>query len=106
MSRLPSCQKVQDVSPLPGAVLQRADGFHLLAGAEGGESVGETSAIRQSQVRVQLQEGGEDEAAAGDLAVRKGQAVGLELEVAEQEQVDVERARAVTGQVELAAQRP
>ena len=55
------------------------------------------------ELGIELEQRGEDEAAAGDLGVGQGEALGGELEVAEQEQVDVERARAVAGGVEGAA---
>ena len=67
------------------------------------ERIGETGSVGQRQLRVELEQRHEDEAAAGHLAVRQGETVGRELEVAEQQQVDVERPRAVPGSVELAA---
>ena len=83
---------------------RRADGaLDPFARAEGRERVGEPRAVGQRQLGVELEQRHEDEAAAGDLAVRQGEALGRELEVAEQQQVDVERPRAVAGGVERAA---
>ena len=71
-----------------------------LARPEAGEGVGEAGPVGQRQLGVELEQGDEDEAPARHLAVGQGQALGLELEVAEQQQVDVERPRAVAGGVE------
>ena len=65
------------------------------------EAVGETRPVGQGQLRIQLEQRGEDEAAVVDLRVGQRQPLGGELDLAEQQQVDVERARAVTR-----AQRP
>src|SRR6201999_1950368 len=56
--------------------------------------------VGQAQARVELEQRDEDEAAAGDLRVRQGEALAFVLKVAEQQQVDVERAGAVAGSVE------
>ena len=75
----------------------------MLVLGEGGEGVGEDGAVGQGEGRVQLEQRGEDEAAVAHLRVRQGEAIGLQLEFAQQQQVDVEWAGAVAGQVELAA---
>jgi hypothetical protein len=49
---------------------------------------------------IELKQRSENKAAAGDLGVGQGETLAGKLEVAEQEQVDVERARAVAGGVE------
>ena len=55
------------------------------------------AAVGQRQLGIQLQQRRQHEAAAGDLGVRKAEALGLQLEVPEQEDVDVDRPRPVAG---------
>src|SRR6476619_672818 len=52
---------------------------------------GEGGSVGQRQAGVELQQRGEDEAASEYLAVREGQPAGLVLEIAEQQQVHVDR---------------
>ena len=101
----PSEPPALDAAALDGSIVaaERAGHETRWPRPEAGEGVGEAGAVGQRQLRVELEQRGEDEAAAGDLAVGQGEALGLELEVAEQQQVDVERARAVAGGVEGAA---
>ena len=69
-------------------------GGHQLVG-HGGEETRQLAAVRQPQRRLELQQRLEDEAPARDLRVRKGQALRAVLEIPEQENVDIDRARAV-----------
>jgi hypothetical protein len=69
-------------------------GGHTLVG-HSGEEARQLAAVRQPQRRFELQQRLEDEAPAGDLGVGKGQALRSVLEVVEQENIDVDRARAV-----------
>lgn len=69
-------------------------GGHPLVG-HGGEEVRQLTAVRQPQLRLELQQRLEDEAPARDLGVGEGQPLGPVLEVAEQENVHVDGARAV-----------
>src|SRR5436853_3244278 len=66
--------------------------------------VGQPRAVGELEVGVELEQRFEHEAAGGDLAVRQGQAPALVFEVAEQEQVDVDRARRVPRCVLLPAE--
>jgi hypothetical protein len=80
-------------------------GGHRLVG-HGREEARQLTAVRQPQRRLELQQWLEDEAPAGHLGVRKGQAPRPVLEVAEQEHVHVDEARSVAdarlGPAELA----
>ena len=67
------------------------------------ERIGELSPIRQRQLRIQLQERYEDEAAGGYLAMGQGEAVSAQFQVAEEQEVDVEGPGAVAGGFEAAA---
>ncbi len=68
-----------------------------LAGRQRLPGVGEAGAVGQGQLGVQLQQRSEHEAPGRHLAVGQAQSLVLQLEVAEQQQVDVERARPVAG---------
>src|SRR5262249_6816552 len=81
---------------------ERADAIGPLPGAKGVESVGQSPAVRQRQLGVELEQRSEDEAAARHLGMRQDETLGREREIAEQEQVDVERAGAVARGVERA----
>src|SRR3954453_7034187 len=59
------------------------------------ERVVEASAVGQREVGIELQQGDEHEAAREHVAVRQGQAIGLQLDVVEQEKIDVDDARPV-----------
>lgn len=78
----------------------RVDAFTGRQGLEGG---GEVRAVGENEIGIELQEGDQDEAPARHLGVREGQALGLQFDVAEQQQVDVEGAGAVPGGLEAAA---
>jgi hypothetical protein len=71
-------------------------GGHPLVG-HGVEEARQLTPVRQPQRGLELQQRLEDEAPARHLGVRKGQTFRAVLEVAEQENVDVDRARAVSG---------
>ena len=58
-------------------------------------------AVREPQIGVELQEGLEHEPPRGDLSVRQGQPIGGQLDFAEQQQVDVDRTRAMTWPAEV-----
>jgi hypothetical protein len=87
-----------------GRRAQFADAAHALAGAEAVERIAQPRPVRQRQLRVQVEQRRQHEAPRGDLAVRQGQALGLELDVAEQQQVEVDRARAVPRRLEVPPQ--
>jgi hypothetical protein len=80
-------------------------GGHRLVG-HGREEARQLTAVWQPQPRLELHQWLEDEAPARHLGVRKGQALRPVLEVAEQENVHVDGARAVAdarlGPAELA----
>ena len=57
-------------------------------------------AVGQTELRIELEQRREHEAPRRDLRVGKGEAVGAQLDIAEEQQVDVDRAGAVAGSVE------
>src|SRR3954454_11150806 len=65
--------------------------------AETVERRAQRRSVGKPQLRVELQQRQEDEPTRGHLGVREGEAGGAHLEVAQEEQVDVDRPRAVTG---------
>jgi hypothetical protein len=68
-----------------------------------GEELVDPPSVGEREVWVELEQWGEDEAAAADLWMGQRQALGGKLEIAEQEQVDVEWAWAMARSVEGAA---
>jgi hypothetical protein len=80
----------------PG-VLQGPDPPHRLAAAELRERVREPGSVREGELGVELEEGDKDESATRHLGMRDLEAIRFQLEIAEEQHVDVERARAVTG---------
>ena len=84
----------------PVTASERAQLLDVLARAEGGKGAGERSAVGEGEAGVELEQRSEDEAAAGHLGMGQGEAVGRELLIAEQQQVDVERSGTVAGGVE------
>ena len=83
--------------PVGTEQLERRNPLDPLARRQLLPGVGETGAIGESELGVQLEQRREDEAAARHLAVRQAQPLVIELEVAEQQQVDVERPRSRGG---------
>ena len=83
--------------PRPPSPSERHRPLDPFPGAERRERVCEPRPVGQRQLGVELEQGRKHEAAARRLPVRQRQPLGRQLEVAEQEQVEVERARAVAG---------
>ena len=79
----------------PSRALQRAHPLDRLPGPELRQRRREPRAVGQRQLGVELEQRLEHEAATRHLRVGQRQPVGLELQVAEQQQVQVERARAM-----------
>src|SRR5690349_9207718 len=63
---------------------------HSLTKRQPIQSLHEARPVRERQLGVELEQRDEDEAAGGDLPVREGEAVVADLDLAEEEQVDVE----------------
>ncbi len=82
---------------------QRPGADDPLARGERVQRRGEGGPIRQGQPGSELQQRREDEAAARHLAVRQPQALVLDLDLSQDQEVDVERAGAVTGAAGLAS---
>src|SRR4051795_11828613 len=59
------------------------------------ERVVEPAAVRQREVRIELEQRGEHEPPGQNVPVRECEAIGRESDVAEQQQIDVDDARAV-----------
>jgi hypothetical protein len=81
---------------------KRTDSLDSLIRPEALEGLSQLGAVRQAQVGVELEQWHQHEPPRGHLRVREGEALGAQLEVAEQQQVDVDRPWAVPG----AAKRP
>ena len=71
-SRPPGSSRCASAAAAGASSSERADPLDPLARAEGGEGVGEARAVGQRQLRVELEQRHEDEAAARHLAVRAG----------------------------------
>src|SRR5436305_328637 len=95
--RRPGCSSCATIPP---PLAERARLLGSLSRAQGYQRLGEAGPVWERQLGIELQQGGENEAAAADLGVRQRQALAGKLEVAKQEQVDVERAGAVARGIE------
>jgi hypothetical protein len=69
-------------------------GGHALV-EDGGQQLLQLPTVGQPQLGIELEQRLEHEAPGGDLGVRQGEALGAVLEIAEQQEVDVDRPRAV-----------
>jgi hypothetical protein len=83
---------------------QRTDPLDALA-LEGGEGGAQRRPVRQDEHGIELQQGDEHEAPSRDVGVGQGEPLRVVLELSEQQQVDVDRARGVTLGAGLAAER-
>lgn len=72
----------------------------LLILGQGSKTIGKAGAIGQAQVGIELEQRHQDEAPGADLAVGQDEALTREFEIAEQEQIDVERTGTVAGGLE------
>jgi len=81
--------------PAAGRAVERPDVPDRLVG-DGSEQGREGRAVGQGQVRIELEQRLEDEAAGGHLGVRQGQPVGPVDDVSEEQDIDVDRPRAMT----------
>ena len=77
-----------------GARSKHADPLDALT-LERGEGVVEAAAVGQRKPGIELEQRDEHEAPRENVGVRKRQALGVEFEIAEQKQVDVDHPRAV-----------
>src|SRR5215216_4042885 len=78
------------------ALDERADALDSLPRSQRIERRGEPRAVGQGQLGVELEQRDEHEPAARQLGVRNGEPLALQLEVAEQQDVEVDRPRSVT----------
>src|SRR5579875_2373608 len=76
---------------------RRSGDADLLTASQRGERASEPLAAGQRQIRVELEQRHEHEPAAGDLLVREPEPLRFVLAVVQQQDVDVDHARAVAG---------
>jgi hypothetical protein len=74
------------------ALERRRHPLRALARGERLQRRSELGPIGETELGIELEQGEQDETPRGDLGVREGEAVGFQLEVAQQQEVDVDRA--------------
>ena len=100
-----------DAAGLPGGLARRAPRvspaaghtLHALARSEAPRARLQLGTVGQPELRIELEQRQQHESPRGDLRVGKGEALGAHLDVAEEQQVDVDRAGPVARAAEGAA---